>query len=90
MLCKLCGRPIPKQFESEHHLVPKSYGGNKGDTVIVHDICHKQIHALFANKVLARKLNTVEVLLEQNNIKRFVSWVQTKPDWFGTGTRRKK
>ncbi len=42
LACALCDRPIGTQVEW-HHRVPKSEGGR--ETVPVHPICHRTIHA---------------------------------------------
>ena len=89
MICSLCERPIPRELESRHHLVPKKHGGHKGPKVVLHDICHRQIHSLFREKVLARKLDTIEKLIEQPNMQRFIVWVQKKPNWFNPRSKRR-
>ena len=49
--CWLCGRPLGARIEW-HHPVPKSRGGR--ETVAVHPLCHRTIHATFTNAQLAR------------------------------------
>ncbi|MEC8041914.1 MAG: HNH endonuclease, partial [Pseudomonadota bacterium] len=45
-ICPLCERPIPPEVpQSRHHLLPKLKGGKGGATVLLHHICHKEIHA---------------------------------------------
>jgi 5-methylcytosine-specific restriction endonuclease McrA len=84
--CALCGRLIPQAQRDMHHLVPKMKGGK--ETVAMHRICHRQIHALFSETELARRFSTPEALLTSYEIKRFVDWVRTKPDNFFERTRR--
>lgn len=79
MNCALCSREIPKGFESKHHLVPKCKGGADGVFVFMHSICHKQIHALFNEKALAKKYNSIEKLKNQPDIQRFLAWISVKP-----------
>ena len=56
--CPLCDREIPLDVpKSLHHLIPKSKGGKGGPTVLLHHICHKQIHLLFKENELAKNLN---------------------------------
>ena len=50
--CALCGRPLGSRTEW-HHVVPKSEGGR--ETVPLHPICHRAIHAHVANAELARR-----------------------------------
>jgi len=92
MICELCGREIPNGYESEHHLVPKSRGGNHSETAIFHEVCHKQIHALFNEHELAVLYNTVSKLRNHRDVKRFVKWVSKRPVEFNSKTkiRRKR
>src|SRR6056297_783038 len=62
-LCALCERPIlPCTPQSLHHLVPKLRGGKGGPVVLVHQICHNEIHASASEAELARLWNTPESL----------------------------
>lgn len=61
-ICPLCGRPIPSRSGSLHHLIPKLKGGKGGPTVLLHQICHKEIHATLSEAELARDFDTVEAL----------------------------
>jgi len=85
-LCPLCGRAIPGSQRDAHHLVPKSKGGR--DTLYLHRICHRQVHALLSETDLARTYNTAEALLAHPEVARFVAWVKTKPDDFMERTRK--
>ena len=63
VFCPLCDRIITENVpKSIHHLIPKSKGGKGGETVLLHHICHKQIHLMFKEKELAKNLNTIESL----------------------------
>lgn len=84
--CPLCGRPIPAAQRDAHHLVPKSKGGR--DTVDLHRICHRQIHAVLTETELARHYRSVELLLAHPDLRSFVEWVRTKPDDFFVRTRK--
>ena len=79
-ICPLCGRPIPPANLDKHHLIPKTEGGKK--TQNLHRICHRQIHALFSETELARRYNTVEALLGNEAMQKFVAWIKIKPDGF--------
>jgi hypothetical protein len=80
--CPLCGRPlVPGPSVNEHHMVPRSHRGR--DTVTMHRICHSKIHTVFSEQELARYYNTVERLLENEEIRKVVSWVRKKdPEYF--------
>jgi hypothetical protein len=84
--CALCGRPLGSKVEW-HHVVPKSQGGR--DTVPVHPICHRTIHATVSNADLARVYPTLDQLREREDIRRFLAWIADKPPDFHAPTRRK-
>ena len=85
--CALCGRPLGQRIEW-HHVVPKSEGGR--ETLPVHPICHRAIHAHASNAELARLYPTLELLRAREDIARFVAWVADKPPDFTAPTRRKR
>jgi hypothetical protein len=74
--CQLCDRPFGKDVQ-QHHLIPKSQGGR--ETISLHPICHRKVHALFNEKELARRFSTIEALLQNEDIQSFVHWVKNKP-----------
>jgi len=73
--CPICGRANDGTM-SAHHLVPKCKKGK--DTVSIHRVCHDAIHATFTDKELSRDFNTVEKLLGDARIQKFVRWVEKK------------
>jgi len=85
-LCGLCDRPIPPLLQDAHHLIPKSHGGKK--TVLLHRICHRQIHAIFSETELARRLNSLECLRASEELQSFIKWVRSKPDDFSERTSK--
>jgi 5-methylcytosine-specific restriction endonuclease McrA len=81
-MCELCGRPFGEKPSSTHHLVPVMKGGRNGDTVELHDICHRKIHSVFSEKELKQYFHTIERLLQDWEIAEFVEWVKKKdPDF---------
>ncbi len=86
VICPLCDRNIPKTQIDAHHLVPKSHRAT--ETVMLHRICHRQIHALFTETELARQFNTIEKLKSHEEILRFIDWVKQKPDDFFERSRK--
>ncbi len=90
MICELCNRKILTGDESNHHLVPKSRGGRNGGIVMLHEVCHKQVHALFTDRQLSNTYNTVEKLKDHHDIQRFVKWVRRKPLNFNVKIRMRK
>ncbi|MEL6875130.1 MAG: HNH endonuclease [Pseudomonadota bacterium] len=85
--CWLCKRALGRRIEW-HHPVPKSRKGK--DTVAVHPICHRTIHANFSNAELARQFHSPEALRRHPEIARFLQWVQNKPPDFHAPTRLRK
>ena len=77
--CALCGRPLDRRVE-RHHLRPKRYGGR--DTVALHPICHRKIHACLGERELAERFDTVAALARHPEIARFVRWLAGKPPDF--------
>ncbi|MEM8956793.1 MAG: HNH endonuclease [Pseudomonadota bacterium] len=93
-ICPLCGRPIPPGVpQSLHHLTPKLRGGKGGPTVLLHQICHNEIHASLSETELARSYSTVAALKTHPRLARFIDWVQKRPPEFRSrtpGGRRKR
>jgi len=87
-VCPLCARNIPRSQADKHHLVPRLKGGK--DTVVLHRVCHRQVHALFTEAQLARDYNTVEKLLNNPDVQKFAAWVRFKPIDFYAPIRRSK
>ncbi len=85
LACALCGRPIDTQVEW-HHRIPKSEGGR--ETVPLHPICHRTIHANATNAELAGPLADLELLRQVPAVARFVAWVATKDADFRAPVRR--
>ena len=83
--CWLCERPLGERIEW-HHPVPKSKKGR--ETVPVHPICHRTIHANFTNSELARMGNDVEELRNFPALVKFLKWIANKPPDFHAKTRQ--
>lgn len=76
-VCPLCDREIPPAQQDAHHLIPKSQGGV--DTVILHRLCHRQIHALLTETQLARHYSTIDALKRHPELAKFIAWIRSKP-----------
>ncbi len=85
--CALCGRPLGARVEW-HHRVPKSKGGT--ETVPLHPICHRAIHAQISNHELAGELADMEELRAQEDVQRFLRWIANKPPDFYAPTRQRR
>lgn len=95
VLCPLCLRPIPPDVpQSLHHLVPRLKGGKRGAVVLLHHLCHKEVHARFTEAELARQFHTVEALRASDRLAPFLLWVAKRPPGFSSrvpgGPRRSR
>lgn len=82
-ICPLCQRPIPGDVgQSLHHLIPKLKGGKGGPTVLLHDICHREIHAALTESELARDFSSIEALRGHPRLARFIAWIGKRPPGF--------
>lgn len=77
-ICELCRREGVNQV-TEHHLIPRDEGGAKLATAWLCPDCHKQIHALYTNKELAVRLNTLESLELDENISKYLKYIRKQP-----------
>lgn len=85
--CWLCERPLARRVQW-HHVVPKAKKGR--ETVPVHPICHKTIHAHFTNAQLVRLDGARGPLVQHEEIAKFLRWIADKPPDFHAPTRRKR
>lgn len=90
--CPLCRRILGESWD-KHHLIPRTHKGK--ETIDIHKICHNKIHSVFTEKELAKYYHTIERLLENEEIQKFVKWVKNKdPNFYlktkDTNTRRGK
>ena len=77
MICPLCERETEPRDLSDHHLIPKAKGGK--ETQAICEPCHRQIHALFDNKRLAKELNTVVSLQREETFAKYLKWARKQP-----------
>ena len=93
-LCPLCRRPIPPDApQSLHHLIPRLRGGKGRETVLLHQICHNEIHATLTETELARAYHTIDALRAHPRLAKFIQWVEKRPPDFHSktpGKRRKR
>ena len=85
--CPFCKRPAV--YFKRHHLVPRSRGGKGlGSTVGSCLACHRAIHALFSNKELAERYNTVKALMANERFRKQVAWIAKQDPSRKLKTRR--
>lgn len=97
MKCELCGIECDL---TKHHLVPQSKSKNKyreikedpSNYLWICRSCHDQIHAMFSNNELRDKYFTKELLMENEEFRRFVDWKKKHPNFNGHSkmNRRRK
>jgi hypothetical protein len=77
--CTICRRLTPPEYQEKHHLVPKSRKGK--ETILVCRNCGDQLHKLFSNKEMERAYNTIEAILSDERIQKWIKWVKKKKDF---------
>jgi len=88
-LCPLCHRPmIPGPSLDRHHPVPKSRGGQ--ETVTMHKICHRAIHAMLTERELAEDFTDFDKLRAHATLAQFIAWVRKRPPEYYDRTRWSK
>jgi len=86
-ICPLCGRIIPPNVrQSRHHLIPKLKGGKHGPQVLLHQICHNEIHARITEAELARSYNSPEALRSHPDLQKFIKFIARKDPGFHSRT----
>jgi hypothetical protein len=79
--CPICKRELVLGDSIDgHHLIPKTFGGK--DKITIHKICHHKIHSVFSERELQHHYHTVDRILSNEEIQKFVKWVQKKDPEF--------
>ena len=90
--CELCARTMDDL--TRHHLIPRkqhrrrrirrrfSRAEREGRVLWVCRPCHDHIHRQFDEQALAERLNTLDALLAEPTIQRFVHWIARHPPGF--------
>ena len=79
--CDLCRRDVPKRLITQHHVKPKSEGGRHEHKAPLCKPCHKQVHATFSNKELAKRYADLDALRGAERLQPFLVWIaKQKPD----------
>ncbi len=80
-VCSLCEREVPREMITLHHLKPRQTGGRAEHRTPICRPCHKQLHAVFSNKHLAREMDSLDRLKSAPQLQPFLSWIRKqKPD----------
>lgn len=98
--CELCGRAVDEV--TKHHLIPRTRHANKRNkkTFDRKEVkervawlcrpCHKQIHAVFSEKELERRFNTLEAIRAHPEAAKFIEWLKDKPGGLTVTVRRSR
>ena len=93
MKCELCGIEYDDNFINFHHLIPKSFHDNKRilklyDKKYLNDYgvylclsCHNKLHSCIEEKDLAFTYNSIEKILNNDDIKKWIEWKLKHPDF---------
>lgn len=83
-VCDLCAREVPT---TSHHLIPKQVHSKnwckrmfsrdemKNRRANLCSDCHPMVHQYFSHSELGRIYNTIEALLENEKVNKFINWV---------------
>ena len=88
-ICPLCDRPLAEPI-TKHHLVPPSKGGKDMPTVLLHKICQEKINSVFELMEQKRYYHTIERIMENEEMQKFVKWLKKKDPEFYEKTKSKK
>ncbi|MGL5346884.1 MAG: hypothetical protein ACRDA3_06010 [Peptostreptococcaceae bacterium] len=72
--CELCERNVVNL--TKHHLLPREEGGKEEHISYLCEDCHKQIHALYTNKELAIRLDTIDKLKNDEKITKYIKFIK--------------
>lgn len=77
--CPICKRVLGNTIDL-HHWFPKTHmkGLDKGPTSILHRVCHQKIHSIWTERELYNYYNTLERVLENHEMQKFIKWVSKK------------
>ena len=76
-ICELCNRSV--STITKHHLIPLEKGGKKLDTIHLCPTCHTAIHALFTNRELASRFNSLERIKNDYKIVKYLKFIENVP-----------
>ncbi len=71
---------MPEGSYNAHHLIPATFKGR--DKIDLHKICHSKLHTVFSEREMQHYYHTINRLLENEDIQKFIKWVSKKaPDF---------
>ena len=66
-------------MRQKHHLLPREEGGNEEHISYICSDCHRQIHALYTNKELAIRLDSIDKLKNDEKIHKYLKFIKKQP-----------
>jgi hypothetical protein len=86
---------------TDHHLIPQMVNDrnkfkkslskdDRKEKVPMCRPCHGQIHKMFTEKELGEQFYTVELLLAQESVQKWVNWIKNKPIGFDPPRKKLK
>lgn len=75
--CALCERE--GLLLTKHHLLPREEGGKEEHISLICQDCHRQIHALYTNKELALRLDSIAKLRADEQIAKYLKFIRKQP-----------
>lgn len=90
--CSICERLTPPEHQEKHHMFPRKTRKSKKEavTILVCCSCGDMLHKLFTNKELLKHYNTLEKILANDDVQKWIEWIQKKPDDFHVCMATKK
>lgn len=86
LICQICRRNTPKPYQEKHHLKPC----RDSLTIDVCCDCGDQIHNMFENYIIRKELDTLEKLLANDDIKKWVKFIRKKTEFSTICMKQKK
>ena len=77
-VCELCKRRGILKV-TQHHLIPREEGGRNMAVAWLCLDCHRQIHALYTNRELGMRLNTIEALERDEKVSKYLKYIRKQP-----------
>jgi hypothetical protein len=93
MTCSLCKRESDDEnFFEFHHFEPIASRRKTNDGIRVCSQCGDQLHLLFGNTELRNQLNSLNLLLSNEKLQKYIKWVRNKPltSLYSTATKKRK
>ena len=86
--CQICG---VNDNLTKHHLIPQvkdRRSRKSAETISICSLCHTTIHAKFNESYLRDNLNTLEKILENDQMKKYIEWRKKHMGFKSNSTKR--